>query len=602
MRLLALLCALLTTPTAMAVERIELQVGSVAGEGWHIQDVRLDWQIGGSVRASAAKIVHPALSGATRIAADCAALRGPSPRCDSATLAVDVHDGGSLKATLDARLQSVETWQVTFKQLEASLSYNSKDGLVAAEQLQLSAEGEARSDDGAIQLALQLHAAAGQAYVEPVFVDFSPHPLSADVQLSWPANARIELAQFAVTQQGIGTVTASGSIDADLWAQHHDLQVNARIEDGDAATALYLQPALAATPLKGTALSGQIEATVKVIDGAPQRASARMINTSVAMPAFSLAFADINGAANWSSDATATSSSLRWHDGSVGRIPLGGAELQFTATQRAFELTQPLRIPIFDGGLAIEQLVVDGIGGDNLSADFAAEVLPIDLREICRALGWPEFSGTIAGRLPGLHLKDQRLELDGALTATAFDGEIEVGDLVIIEPLGVLPRIRADIRLRRLDLAALTGAFDFGRITGRLDGDVAGLRLIGWEPVVMNAKLYSTPRDRTRKRISQRAIDSISSIGGGPTGLLSRGFMSFFDDFAYDRIGWSCVLDNGVCRMDGVEPSKEGNGYVLVKGRGLPRIDVVGFSRRVSWPVFMAQLKSISDSGPVEVR
>ena len=43
-------------------------------------------------------------------------------------------------------------------------------------------------------------------------------------------------------------------------------------------------------------------------------------------------------------------------------------------------------------------------------------------------------------------------------------------------------------------------------------------------------------------------------------------------------------------RMDGVGPA--GNGYIIVAGAGLPRIQVVGFQRRVDWPTLVARLES----------
>jgi hypothetical protein len=48
-----------------------------------------------------------------------------------------------------------------------------------------------------------------------------------------------------------------------------------------------------------------------------------------------------------------------------------------------------------------------------------------------------------------------------------------------------------------------------------------------------------------------------------------------------------------------VAPAKNG-GYYLVKGRGLPRIDVIGNSTRVDWPRLVAQLLAVTESaGPV---
>ena len=61
------------------------------------------------------------------------------------------------------------------------------------------------------------------------------------------------------------------------------------------------------------------------------------------------------------------------------------------------------------------------------------------------------------------------------------------------------------------------------------------------------------------------------------------------------------MLSGGVCRMDGLEPAK-GGGYVLVKGRLVPRIDVVGFSREVDWDTFVAQLANARTARGIEVR
>lgn len=48
--------------------------------------------------------------------------------------------------------------------------------------------------------------------------------------------------------------------------------------------------------------------------------------------------------------------------------------------------------------------------------------------------------------------------------------------------------------------------------------------------------------------------------------------------------------------MDGVEPAS-GTSYYIVKGSGLPRIDIIGNARRVNWNRLVGQLKAIQESG-----
>jgi hypothetical protein len=47
--------------------------------------------------------------------------------------------------------------------------------------------------------------------------------------------------------------------------------------------------------------------------------------------------------------------------------------------------------------------------------------------------------------------------------------------------------------------------------------------------------------------------------------------------------------------MGGVGPAKQG--YYLVKGGGIPRIDIVGYNRRIDWELLVQKLVEITESG-----
>lgn len=600
MRRNVFLLTLMLAAPAVAVDRIELRVGRVDGPGWQLREVRGSWQIDGALRV-ATSVRAERLPGPLRIELSCPHVQTQSPLgCESLQASARIEQAGTLEASAALRLGAEGDWQLQLQGADLQLQYNSADGRLAAENLRIRLSGEAGGDGRALHASLQARTEGGLAYVEPFFVDFGAQPLQLDARLR-DDDGTLQIEQFDATQAGVGTITARGTMEPATWTQRHELFIEAHIDDAAAATTLYAQPALAATAAQDLALAGTLALKMRIRDARPLAIDVRLRDLDLAIPRYGVSLDELQGDLAWTANAPAGGSQIHWAAGQLGRLPIGPAQLQLRTSGTTFELTAPSRLPLLDGSVDIERLALSGLGGADLQAEFAARLQPIDLRKLCQALGWPEFSGTLAGNIPGLHLRDRRLELDGALTASAFDGEIRIGALSVIDPFGVLPRVSGDIRLRRLDLAAVTGAFDFGRITGRLDGDIDGLRLIGWEPVAMDAHLYSTPDDRSRRRISQRAIDNISAVGGGPTGLLSRGVMRFFDDFAYRRIGWRCTLDNGICHMDGIRASDEGDGYVLVQGWGLPRIDVVGYSRRVSWPVFMSQLRSIGKTGPAKV-
>jgi hypothetical protein len=144
----------------------------------------------------------------------------------------------------------------------------------------------------------------------------------------------------------------------------------------------------------------------------------------------------------------------------------------------------------------------------------------------------------------------------------------------------------------------VTNTFSFGMITGRLSGRIEDLETFDWMPAAFDARFYTPPGDRSPHRISQRAVTNLSSIGGGSGGgvaaALQGGFLKFFDDFGYDRLGLSCQLANDVCTMRGVENAA--GGYYIVKGAGLPRINVIGSQSRVAWTRLVQQLGAIMES------
>ena len=222
---------------------------------------------------------------------------------------------------------------------------------------------------------------------------------------------------------------------------------------------------------------------------------------------------------------------------------------------------------------------------------------PVDMAELSAALGWPAFTGSLSGSLPELRFSDGALVLGSPLVTEVFDGEVVVDHLVLEEPLGVSPILRADVRVNDISLEALTRVFSFGRVTGRLEGSVDGLVLADWQPIAFDAWLRTPEGDDSEHLISQRAVDNLASIGGAG-GAISAGFLRLFSEFSYDRVGLSCRLRAGLCEMGGIAPADPG--YYIVVGGGLPRIDVVGYNERVDWSVLVERLiRATGSAGPV---
>ena len=492
-----------------------------------------------------------------------------------------------------------------------TLDFADAAGALAAEKLAGTLAAEATTDGEARMSARgRIKLTAGQAYSDPVFLDFGAHraDLTFDGTLD-TESARFEARTFFLDHADV--LEASGTATLDFTGETLLPAARIHVAALELAAAMpdYVQPFLINTAFRDIAGSGVIRGDVTIEGGLPTRAALEFDDVGFGSETATIVLAGLRGRINWFDDASRTAlageiddtlfeSRLEWDSGRLWGLELGAAELPFATTGRHFRLLTPVTIPIFDGGLAIDTLRVRHAGTDEMYVRFDAGILPIDVARISRAFGWPEFQGTLAGSIPGLQLRQGVVTLDGALEAKVFDGGVAVRGLRLQDPLGKYPRLFANIRVENLDLELVTRTFEFGTITGRLSGYVTDLETFDWMPEAFDAFLYSPPDDRSKHRISQRAVTNLSSIGGGCGGgvaaALQGGFLRFFDDFGYDRLGLSCRLANDVCVMGGVLPAP--GGYYIVKGAGLPRINVIGSQARVAWTTLVRQLGSITES------
>jgi hypothetical protein len=264
MRVLCL-CLLLCASPVSAIERVELTVGRLTTQaGLDLREVSVDWRRADGALRAGATVRHPQLPEAVQVEASCASLRTEDGlHCVDTQLRARGAALGHIDARVGLALRHAGDWQLQLHQAEALLSYNSDDGRVAAENLELRAEGRAarKRDDWSGQLRLQ--APTGQAYAEPVFADFSAQPLRAHIELQASADA-LQLQQLELLQDGVGRLQMQGQARVADWSTQHRLDLHIEVVDGEAATAAYLQPLLAATPLQDTAFGGSLQARARL--------------------------------------------------------------------------------------------------------------------------------------------------------------------------------------------------------------------------------------------------------------------------------------------------------------------------------------------------
>jgi hypothetical protein len=296
---------------------------------------------------------------------------------------------------------------------------------------------------------------------------------------------------------------------------------------------------------------------------------------------------NLNGAINWQQKGQMQASKLHWEELLLAGMPINQSELNVNSVGQELVLQKNTVIPIFDGSILINELALHDIFEPEIAINFDGEVNPISLALITEKMGWPVMNGTISGKIPGMKKVGQSITFDGSLDLTIFDGTMQVNNLSMERLLGVAPVIAADIQFNGLSLKQITSTFDFGEITGLVQGYVKALRITNWKADRLNAHIESVKVRGVKQTISQRAIDNISSIGG-IQGALSRSFLRFFEYFKYKKIGIGCKLRNSICEMSGINTNSDT--YTLIQGYGIPRINFIGFRRFIDWEIFLDRL------------
>jgi hypothetical protein len=522
---------------------------------------------------------------------------------------------GLVTAAVSARGSGTEVKEATVDGALSELTANNESGSLASDKLSLRLRGSVRGSPQEWLYSLNLQSDRGQAFAQPIFLDLSAHALSLSAQGRFRGGTDLTIEQFTLDHGGVAKGTGSARVRLDEQQPVRSLALDLTSLQFPGAYETYFQPLLLDTSFKAMRTAGRISGQIAVEEGEPRRIDLKFDDVTVDDGAANLALTQLQGDWHWQADVAADASNgsdsdppraqtsqLQWRGGSLFGLELGGTQLRFMTRGRQVRLLEPARIPLLDGAIELETFRVRNAGMPSVAFMVDATLRPISVQRLSRAFGWPEFGGSIGGTISKLRMREDTVTLGTTLHAQVFDGEVTISDLRLEQPFGQWPRLYSNIALDNLDLQLVTSAFSFGRITGRLSGSIAGLQLFNWTPVAFDARLHTPPNDRSRHRISQRAVENIGSIGGssaGVTAALSSGFLRFFDDFNYDRLGLSCRLENEVCVMDGVAPAPNG-GYYLVKGKGLPRIDVLGTARRVDWTRLVQQLIAVTESeGPV---
>lgn len=513
---------------------------------------------------------------------------------------------GSLDASLqlagrtDARLPTVATLGFRGK----NLAFSNAEGSTAAENVDLDGEFELQATaGGGFGFTGRLASTRGEALFDNFYLKLASYPTRIDFA-GFVEGKRLEISSLDLQQQGLLQASASAQVSQpknflDAPVDLDGLKIDsAKLVLQElrfpAFYASYLQTALAGGALDSLESSGRIAGTLEIRDNRPISGNLQLDDLYLRDTKGLFFIEDLRGRVSWVPDdeEPLEPSVISWDSAGTYDVRGASSSMRLVLRGRSGSLLEPVRLPVFDGAINVQELRIRDAGLPSMQVQFTGEIEPISLAEISKAFGWPALGGFVTGRIPAVEYKDDTLRFGGDLEAEIFDGIVRGSNIKLSDPLGRWPRLTADLALENLDLETITSTLEFGAITGRIEGRLDRLELFAWAPVAFDAWLRTPATDRSRKLISVDAINNIANVGGtagtGVAAAMQGGLLRFFSRYRYKRLAIRCVLEDDVCQLSGSPIA--GNRYYLLEGAGLPRVDIIGNSGRIQWSELVDQI------------
>jgi hypothetical protein len=284
-----------------------------------------------------------------------------------------------------------------------------------------------------------------------------------------------------------------------------------------------------------------------------------------------------------------------------GKQSLAGMTTTVSLSNNALRFHQPVRIGVFGGEIELTHLFWPDVLTDPKRLSFSAEAKRLQLDELTEALNWHRFTGTLTGSIPEVRSTANLLQTRGDIQAEVFGGRARFGKFEIENPFSSLASIKLDAKLNGIQLDQLSKTFEFGRISGILEGSIDDLVLTDGQPSELQVDLYSVERSGVEQRISVEAINKITVLSSGQNaGALYGGLASFFDSFRYSKLGFRANLKNDRLTLRGVET--RGDQEFLVVGSFLPpTVNIISHTQEIAFSELMRRLERIeSDKSDVK--
>lgn len=284
--------------------------------------------------------------------------------------------------------------------------------------------------------------------------------------------------------------------------------------------------------------------------------------------------------------------------GSRGLAPI---KTSLSLSNNRLRFHQPLVLTMYGGTIELANLLWPDVIKSAKDFTFAAESKRLQLHDLTEALGWPRFSGTLTASIPQITSTANVLRTNGTIRAELFGGRIDLAKLEIEDPFSSLASIKLDTTLRGINLEQASKTFQFGRISGVLEGSITDLVITDGQPAQLRADLHSVDRG-TEQRISVEALNKITVLSSGENaGAVYGGLAGFFDSFRYSKLGFKAALRNDKLTLRGIE-SRDGKEFLVVGSLLPPTVNIISYTQEISFGELLRRLQQIKKSDKIEVK
>jgi hypothetical protein len=480
------------------------------------------------------------------------------------------------------------------------------NGVNVAEDVRMTFGGDYSLHDTGEVLEMNLALLDGAVYIEPgfqlgavnpgFFIASNDTPIDVRATVARLSDGDIRVRRATLEHSNVVSLTFVGDLGFSPAPGWRSLDFNLQTQNVSEFYQTYMQPIALDTAFSSLETSGALRLEITGVENEVDRFSVQFDQVYIDDDDGRFSLYGLDGDIELHAAENLRESQIEWIGAAIYDVQVGPGRIEWTSAGRGLRVSGWRDVAIFDGEFRMDSLEIEQFGIADTKLAMSGTLTPITLSALTAAFGTIPLYGKLSGTIPRLSYSGNRLAMDGTLRINVFDGQILLHDLEIDKMFSTVPVLSANMSVENLDLEELTSTFSFGKITGRIAGQIDDLVLQAWRPTQFDASFATPIDDDVKHRISQQAVDNLGRLGAGTGTGLSQGWLGLIPSYSYGRLGIGCKLVSEHCLMRGVEQDSDGSFYILTRGGILPPwIDVKGSGRRIKWQTLVDGIKQISE-------